>query len=69
MFKGSEYWGYTHQKWNGTYKSAEEQLEEMDKQWNKMIIKEFLTVCLLFWYAVAISVSITVIIGFVVGLI
>ena len=35
MFKGSEYWGYTHQKWNGTYKSAEEELEEMDKQWNR----------------------------------
>lgn len=64
---GPEYWGYVHQGGGGKYKSAEEQLKEMDRQWNKMIVKEVLTIYFLFLYAIVLSVSIVIIIGYLVG--
>lgn len=65
---GPEYWGYVHQgERGGKYKSAEERLKEMDRQWNKMIVKEVLTIYFLFLYAIVLSVSIVIIIGYLVG--
>jgi hypothetical protein len=62
----TKYWGYIHQGYrNLKYVSAEEQLKEMDRQYNKMIIKEFLTVSLLFCWAILVSISITVILGYI----